>query len=289
MRLPSTSEETAEPAGEPSLRFAFAGDRDIAVRVLDHLLACGARPLALLVSDPGRASHAEELISRCAHLDPAMVFRGREFREAGCISALRELDLDLILAIHFPYLVPEEVLEIPRIGILNLHPAYLPYNRGWHTPSWAILEETPIGATLHFMDRGVDSGDIVHQQRLAVTPGDTANTLYTRLKDLEFEVFREAWPLLASGKHSRTAQPPDAGTSHRRADLFDPAVQRIDPDETVRAEELLRRLRALTTNRTDEAAYYEMNGTRYRIQVTIHEEPAEGTAGEDASGAGGGH
>lgn len=270
----------AEGTAAPGPRFAFAGDRDIAVRVLDYLVETGARPAALLVPDPARASHAAALVARCPHLDGRAVFRGRAFREPEAVEALRGLELDFILSVHFPYVVPPEVLGVPRIGVLNLHPAYLPYNRGWHTPTWAILEETPVGATLHFMDEGVDSGDVVHQRRLEVSPGDTANALYPRLKDLEFEVFREAWPHLVTGTYRRSAQAHDAGTAHRRADLFHPSVQRIGLEERVRPKDLLRRLRALTTSRVDEAAYYEVDGVRYRVQVVIHEEPAGSGAPE---------
>ena len=78
---------------------------------------------------------------------------------------LEQLSLDYIICVHFPYIVPREILSIPKYGVTNLHPAYLPYNLGWHTPSWAILENTPIGATLHYMDECVDTGDIIHQKK----------------------------------------------------------------------------------------------------------------------------
>lgn len=256
-------------------RFAFAGDRDIAVWVLEYLLEQGFRPLALLLPDEGRASHAEALARLCPHLPPERIVRGRAFREPAGVALLRELRLDAVVGIHFPYVVPREVLDVPRLGVLNLHPAFLPYNRGWHTPTWALLEGTPIGATLHFMDAGIDTGDLVHQRELPVLPGDTADTLYHRLKRLELDVFREAWPSLADGTFRRTPQPADGPPAHRRQELFTPAVQRIDLDERVRAGDLLRRLRALTTSRVDEAAYYEVDGRRYRVQVVIREEPAE--------------
>lgn len=252
-------------------RFAYAADRDIGVWVLDYLLERGDLPLALLVSEPGRASHADELVARCAPLG-IPVLRGREFREPEGLRTLRELELDLVVGIHFPYLVPEEVLGAPRVGVLNLHPAYLPFNRGWHTPSWAILEGTPVGATLHFMDAGVDSGDVVHQRELAVSPADTANSLYARLKRLELEVFREAWPALAAGTYTRTPQDPAAGTAHKRSELFSDEVRRIDLDRETTAGDLLRRLRALTTSSVDEAAYFEHGGRRFRVQVDIQEE-----------------
>lgn len=257
------------------MRIGFAGDRQIAVDVLRYLSDVHIAPEALMVSSHDRASHADELIALCPDLPPGHVVRGGEFRQPAGIALLRGLDLDLLVAIHFPYIVPPEVLSIPRLGVLNLHPAYLPYNRGWHTPSWAILEGTPAGATLHFMDEGLDTGDIVHRQELDVRPGDTADSLYQRVLALELEVFRAAWPRIMDGTYQRTTQDPGAGTVHSRNDLFRPEVQRIDLDRPVEAGELLRRLRALSTNRPEEAAYYEAGRTRYHIHLTITEQPMD--------------
>lgn len=255
------------------LRIGFAGDRDIAVWTLEFILSQRVRPLVLLVPEASKASHADELVTLCSYLGSDKVLWGRQFRQPEGLALLRQLNLDFIIGVHFPYIVPEEVLSIPAKGVLNLHPAYLPYNRGWHTPSWAISEETPIGATLHFMDEGIDTGDIVHQQSLDVSPGDTAHTLYQRLKRLEFEVFKEAWPQLVSDSYQRQPQNLTQGYVHRRADVSAEHIQRIDLNESVRTGDLIRHLRALTTNRIEEAAYYEVDGQRYRIQVLIDEDP----------------
>jgi methionyl-tRNA formyltransferase len=251
----------------PTPRIAFAGDRDVAVRVLRHLTDEGVEPLALLV--PEAASHAAELRALCPALAPERIVVGRAFADPAGLELLARLDLDVIVCVHFPLIVPEAVLELPRHGALNLHPAYLPWGRGWHTPSWAILEGTPAGATLHFMDTGLDSGDIVDQERLEIGPGDTAHTLYARLKDLELEIFERAWPLLAEGTYERRPQP-EGGSQHRRADLLDDDVQRIDPQAPAQAT--LQRLRALTTDRWEEAAFYEVDGRRFRVRVEIRED-----------------
>jgi len=255
-----------------AIRFAFAGDRDVAVWVLEHLLDEGFRPEALFLRAAKRASHADRLAELCAFLPPERVFRGKSFRKEPALTALRTLELDYIVAVHFPYIVPREVLALPRLGVLNLHPAYLPHNRGWHTPSWAILEETPIGATLHYMDEGIDSGDIVAQQTLEVHPDDTADKLYGRVKRLEFEVFKQAWPSLVAQSAARTPQDPNEGSSHVKEDLLDPRVRRIDLNEELKAGDLIRMLRAHTTNDPGEAAFFEENGKRYRVRVEIEEE-----------------
>lgn len=254
------------------LRVAYAADRDIGVWVLDYLLERGCVPAALLVSAPSRASHAGELEARVPQL-AGRVFRGAQFRTPATLEVLRALELDYIVAVHFPYVFPPEALRLPRVGVLNLHPALLPYNRGWHTASWAILDGTPAGATLHFMNEGVDTGDIVHQREQAVSPADTADTLYQRLKRLELEVFKEGWAMIEAGTVRRTPQPPQEGSTHRREDLLRDDVRRIDPDAMVRAGDLLRRLRALSTNAPAEAAFVELDGVRYGVRITLHREP----------------
>jgi len=258
-----------------TIRFAFAGDRDISVKVLSFLLSQNAYPLALMVSHPDRASHAAQLRSMCQYLPTDLVFVGKEFRSPKGIKRLRELELDYIIAVHFPYIFPKEVLEIPKEGVLNLHPAFLPYNRGWHTPSWSILENTPAGATLHFMDEGIDTGDIVHQRKIEILPNDTAHSLYARIKEAEFGVFKEAWPLLLTKRYLRRPQDPSQGTTHRRKDLLRPEIQKLQLDQLEAIGDTLKRLRALTTNNIRESAYFEVDGKRYHVQIQIFPEKGD--------------
>lgn len=259
------------------MRFAFAGDRDLAVRVLAFALAQGHRPSALLVSNPTRASHASELAALVQDLPRELVITGDALERPDVLASLRALDLDLIIGIHFPYIIRRDLLRLPRWGFVNLHPAFLPYNRGWHTPSWAILDGTPYGATLHLMSEQLDTGDIIHQARLEVHPDDTADSLYARVKDLEFQVFCDAWPLLVAGIPNTIPQIPGQGTVHRRQELLTAGTARIDLHEPTTGAMLIDRLRALTTNRVDEAAWFERDGRRFRIQVKITEDRTDTT------------
>ncbi len=250
-----------------SLRIVFAGDRDIAVKVLKFIIDEGVRPLALLIPDEKKATHAQELITLCSHLDKEKILEGEKFKTKAGKNLLKNLNLDYIISIHFPYIYPKEIIEIPKHGIINLHPAYLPYNRGWHTPTWAIWEETPFGASLHFVNEKIDAGDIIHQKLLEIFPHDTADTLYKRVKDLELETFKEAWPLLVSFTYTRKPQPVTEGTFHKKEDIK--KLQFIDLEQQVKAGDLVRRIRALTTNNIKEAAFFILNGKKYRVQIRI--------------------
>ena len=253
----------------PLPRVIFAGDRQIAVRVLRFLGHSGIMPLAVLTVEKARATHAADLRRLCRELRDDYFLEGAAFRSEAGIKLLKELAPDYIICVHFPYIFPSSVLSIPKVGVLNLHPAYLPWNRGWHTPTWAIWDGTPYGATLHFMTEEIDAGDIVHQKRVRVLPYDTADSLYQRILQVEYAVFKEAWPSIVNGTYARTRQSLTEGTSHCKEDIE--TIQPIDLEEVADAEKLLRRLRALTTNNPDEAAYFEVNGIKRRVQVKFPE------------------
>lgn len=248
-------------------QIVFAGDRDIAVDVLSYLTEQNVDISALMLPPADESSHDTELLSLCDHLEQNYIIRGKQFREGEGVELLKDINPDYILAVHFQYIIPKIVLDIPQHGVVNLHPAYLPYNRGWHTPSWAIWEQTPYGATIHFMEEDVDAGDIIARKKIGTNPDDTADSLYNRAKKAELKLFKQAWDQLASFDYNRQSQSEEQATSHRKADLDN--IREIKLSEEVKAETLIRKLRALTTNDIEEAAYFEKNNERYFVQIDI--------------------
>lgn len=246
-------------------RIAFAANRNIGLESLQLLVANGIRPVAILVPH-GKRIEQRLVDSLQATVPQATLIQGRSFRSPEGVRQLRSLNLDYMLSVHFPYLIPRDVLDTLRMGALNLHPAYLPYNRGWHTPSWAILDQTPYGATLHWIDEGLDTGDLVMQKRVEVLPSDTADSLYARVLAAEVDVLRDAIPRLKSHTLPRIPQS-GPGTQHVKTDLE--SMRRLHLHDRMTVGELLRRIRALTTNCEDEAAWFELDGERYLVQLTI--------------------
>lgn len=249
------------------MKYAFAGNRDIAVWILEFLISKSCYPEALMITESD--STESKQLKVLSELPEDSIFVGRPQSEL--IQILKGLDLDYIIGIHYPYIISNKILDIPKIGFLNLHPAYLPFNRGWHTPSWAILDGTPAGATLHFMSEALDRGDIIHQKKLDIHISDTANSLYQKLKQLELEVFQEVFDDMNTLKLSRQKQDNNIGTSHKKAELFKNEIAALDLSSTYELEPLLNKLRALTTNDINEACFFEKDGKKYRIQVDIKE------------------
>jgi methionyl-tRNA formyltransferase len=246
-------------------RLAYAGNRAIGIAGLGMLLDLGWEPSALILPGKPAAEGVEEMK---ALVPRARIIERDDLASGEALPALRGLGLDYLLSVHYPHKLPAELVAMPSLGTLNLHPAWLPYNRGWHTPSWAILDQTPYGATLHFVDEGIDTGDIALRRPLPVAPSDTAHSLYQRVLRLEQGLLREALPLMMERRLPRMPQGP-SGTSHTKRELG--AVQTIDLSQVAPIGQVIDRLRALTTSRREEAAYFETAGRRYRVRVEIEE------------------
>ncbi|MGC4130436.1 MAG: formyltransferase family protein [Bergeyella sp.] len=250
------------------MRYVFAGDRQISCIILGFLIGKGFYPEALFVTDGVNATHSEELI-RISGLEESRIFKGKEVIKNGeVLGLLHKMELDYIIGIHYPYIISKELLEIPKIGFLNLHPAYLPFNKGWNTPSWAILDKSVYGATLHFMSEELDKGDIIHQKKIEVATSDTANSLYQKVLKLEEEIFFEAFDGLVQLNPKRIKQETE-GSSYKKSDLQ--KIREFFLDEEIVIGDFLDKLRALTTNNPDEMAYFKEGERKIGVKIEFVE------------------
>jgi methionyl-tRNA formyltransferase len=124
---------------------------------------------------------------------------------------------EFLVSYGYRHIISEEVLNrFPRRAI-NLHISYLPWNRGADPNLWSFLEDSPKGVTIHYLDEGLDTGDILIQKKIEHAPDDTLKTSYDRLRAAIEKLFLSAWPDIRDGNHPSFPQPTN-GTSHRRRD-----------------------------------------------------------------------
>jgi methionyl-tRNA formyltransferase len=123
-------------------------------------------------------------------------------------GALGDAAPEVAAAACFPWRLPQSTLEIPPLGILNVHPSLLPAGRGPQPVFWTLRRGEPVtGATVHRMDEGVDTGLIVAQAKLAVTEGIRAPDLERELMALGGQLLVQSLPTLASGALRPQPQP----------------------------------------------------------------------------------
>lgn len=124
---------------------------------------------------------------------------------------------DFLVSYGYRHIVSEEILNrFPRRAI-NLHISYLPWNRGADPNLWSFLEDSPKGVTIHLLDEGLDTGDILVQRKVDHEPKDTLQSSYDRLKSAIEELFISAWPAIRDGNQPSFPQP-EGGTAHRVRD-----------------------------------------------------------------------
>lgn len=90
--------------------------------------------------------------------------------------------VDLVIVASLPWILPEKIIKYPPLGIINIHAAKLPAYRGYHPINWALIkDEKEVGVTVHYVDSGMDSGEILAQASLTVTNSDDVITIRKKL------------------------------------------------------------------------------------------------------------
>jgi len=185
------------------------------------------------------------------------------------LDLIKKLKPDMVISCGFRYIVPQEYLEIPPLGCINIHSSYLPYNRGANPNIWSIIENTPAGATIHFMDKGIDTGDIIARRNVEIQFSDNAADLYDKLEKAQFNLFVENWKKIKKRDFTTISQSLKEGTSHKVKDFI--KLCEINLNETRNVREIINQFRALTFPPYDNA-YVEIDGQRYYVKIEIYKE-----------------
>jgi methionyl-tRNA formyltransferase len=133
------------------------------------------------------------------------------------VSLIDEVAPDWIVCYGYRHVLRGDVLCRVHGRAINLHISYLPWNRGADPNLWSFIEGTPKGVSIHFVDAGIDTGDLIAQRQVELHETDTLASSYHRLQAEIQALFREVWPVVYAGCAPRRKQPP-GGSYHRVAD-----------------------------------------------------------------------
>jgi methionyl-tRNA formyltransferase len=132
--------------------------------------------------------------------------------DAASIELLRMLDLDLAFVIGWTELLRPAVLSLARTGMIGAHASLLPRYRGRAPVNWALIRgERYTGNTLFWLTAGVDSGDVIEQAPIPITPYDTCASLYRRIAEANRDMILRALPALLAGQRPGRPQDPPSG------------------------------------------------------------------------------
>lgn len=207
----------------------------------------------------------ENEVSRLAAQNaiPTSVFQGEE-RLLEELAYLEPVQLGILA--WWPKLISRTLLNHPSLGFINTHPSYLPFNRGKHYNFWNLVESVPFGVTLHFVDEGIDSGDIIAQLRIPVGWEDNGRTLYEKAQKAMISLFTTSYPEIRKGNIPRIPQVLSEGSLHYSSELEN--ASQINLEDRFSARELLNLLRARTFPGRPACRFIE-HGDVYEVTINI--------------------
>jgi len=225
-----------------------------------------SHPIAFVATSASDSSPFEEKIAALAIRRGLAVYRKIDANSLEFRAVLKASPPDLVFLAWWPSIVKKESIALARRGWVNMHPSFLPYNRGKHPYYWAVVEGTPFGATLHFIDEGVDTGPVLFQKQIPVGPSDTGESLYHKGIEGCLALFRESYEKIVRLEFHAQPQNPQVATSHLKKEIE--AHSQIHLDKHYLGQELLDLLRARSFSQ-GECAYFIQEGRRYRVRVQV--------------------
>ena len=161
-------------------------------------------------------------------LQPTKVRNNPEF-----IEKIKKINPDVICVVAYGKILPQELLEIPKLGCINVHGSLLPKYRGAAPIQWAVLNgETSTGITTMYMDVGMDTGDMILKEETEIGENETTGELWDRLSVIGGDLLVKTLKLIEAGKAPREKQ----GEEFTLAPMLNKEMAKIDWENKTAAE-----------------------------------------------------
>ena len=228
------------------MNIVYLGSGDIGLPSLQWLLDAPDISVRAVVAQPDRAAGRgltvrHSRIKELALTRGVEVFQPAKVRTPEAVDCIASFAPDLLVVMAYGQILPRTLLDVPRLGALNLHASLLPRHRGAAPVQAAILSGDPAtGITVMWMDEGLDTGDMLLQREIVIGADETGGFLHDRLAELAPAALAAALALIREGRAPRIPQDENLATY---APKLDRTSGRID--WSMSADDIARRVRAL--------------------------------------------
>lgn len=252
-------------------RVVVFGYGPLAVTSLQTLAALGVTPEALVVPGNRTGDDVELASSYAGSVGIATLVQPVRARIAPLLAEIQALRPELFFVWSYSMLLPPQLITLAPLGAVNLHGGLLPQYRGGHVMNWAIANgEHETGATLAYLDEGIDTGPVIAERRFPIEAHDNAGTVRDKLKLAGAALLHEWWPAIERGTAPRVPQDESSARYYRMRTADDGLI-----DWSMSNRRIHNLVRALTAPWP--GAFATVDGKRLVIRRT---EPA-GTSSAD--------
>ena len=229
------------------MKILFMGTPDFAAGILDAILKSKAHEVTAVVTQPDRPKgRSKETVAspvkKLAEENAIRVLQPVKIKDPDEVERLREIDADIYVVAAFGQILSKEILDIPRLGCINVHASLLPEYRGAAPIQWAIADGKKVtGVTIQQMNEGVDTGDIISSCKVGIEDDETGESLFDKLAQCGEELIVHTLDLIEKGEAKHT---PQDDTKATYAKILKKEMGLIDFDRP--AKEIERLVRAFT-------------------------------------------
>lgn len=244
------------------MKVVYMGTPDFAVGPLEAIIEAGHEVTAVVTQPDKPKGRGKEMaaspVKECAVKHGIPVLTPVKIKTAEAVAQLREYPADIFVVAAFGQILSEEILQMPKYGCVNIHASLLPKYRGAAPIQWSIIDgEEETGVTIMQMDKGLDTGDILFQQKVSITSEDTGESLFDKLAEAGSTLIVTALAKIGEGDVHPVKQD-DAKSCY--AKMLTKAVGKIDWNKS--AAEIERLIRGLNSW---PSAYTFYNGKQLKI------------------------
>jgi len=187
------------------LRIIFMGTPEFACPTLQTLIDRGENVVAVATQPDRPKGRGQQMqpppVKELAIRHGIPVIQPVKIRVPEAVEEIRSFAPDLIVVVAFGQILPKSLLDIPRLGCINVHASLLPRYRGAAPLNWCIINgETETGVTTMLMDVGLDTGDMLLKKTTPIDPDENAQSLHDRLSSIGAEALSETLDLIVAGK-----------------------------------------------------------------------------------------
>lgn len=187
------------------MKLVYMGTPDFAVGPLEAIIRAGHEVSAVVTQPDKQKGRGREVqmspVKKCALKYGIPVFQPVKIREEDSIRQLSLYPADIFVVAAFGQLLPEKILNMPRLGCINIHASLLPAYRGAAPISWVIINgETRTGVTIMQMAKGLDTGDMLLKEEVLIEAKETEESLHDKLMEAGARLIVKALPKIEKGE-----------------------------------------------------------------------------------------
>lgn len=215
----------------------FMGTPDFSTTVLEMLIA--EHNVIAVVTQPDRPVGRKKKMTPPPVKEIAVkhglpVYQPEKLTQSEELEQLIALEPDLIVTAAFGQLLPEKLLEAPKLGAINVHASLLPKYRGGAPIHQAIIDgETKTGITIMYMAKKLDAGDIIAQRAIDIEQQDDVGTMHDKLSFLGADLLKETLPAIINGTNNRQPQDDSEATFASNISRDDEKIDWQQPAEAI--------------------------------------------------------